>query len=237
MNKITTLFFDLDGTLLPMDMEYFVTNYFKKLAPRFVPFLEPKQFIAHLWSATKAMLTNTNPEYANETVFWEHFTTLVPVPREVLEPLFDDFYHNEFKTLEPFTQPSPIVPEIIDLAHKQGFELVLATNPVFPSVATRERMRWAGIQEYPWKLVTTYENSRYCKPNPEYFQDILKAIGRVPTECLMIGNDMQEDMGASDLGLYTFLVTDGLIDKGSPQYTPTFQGSLTDLKTFFINRK
>jgi len=235
MHKITTLLFDLDGTLLPMNMDYFVTQYMQNLAPRFGSFLEPKQFMAHLWSATSAMITNSDPTYDNSTVFWDCFTALVPEPRSILEPLFNEFYGNDFKNLKSYTQPSPLVPEILDLAKQKGFDLVLATNPVFPSIATQERMRWAGIQDYPWKLVTTYENSRFCKPNLNYFQDILKSLNRVPSECLMIGNDMQEDMVASDLGITTFLITDGLIDKGSPRYTPTFQGSLIDLKEYILS--
>ena len=37
----------------------------------------------------------------------------------------------------------------------------------------------------------------------------------------MIGNDMQEDMVAAELGLATGLILDGLIEPGFPQYTPT----------------
>ena len=235
MNKITTLLFDLDGTLLPMDMHYFAEQYLKRLAPKFIKFLEPKQFIAHLWSATNAMISNNCPELDNQTVFWNHFTSLVPQPREVIEPIFDDFYTNDFQNLSSFTQPTPLARQIIDQAVTQGFSIVLATNPVFPAVATQERMRWAGIADHPWALVTTYENSRFCKPNLNYFLDILKYLGRQPEECLMIGNDMQEDMCASRLGIDTFLVTNCLIDQGKPRYIPSAQGNLDDLSQYIAD--
>ena len=54
-------------------------------------------------------------------------------------------------------------------------------------------------------------------------------VGLKPEECVMIGNDMQEDMVASTLGLSTFLVTDFRIDRGHPAYSVDQQGSLSDL--------
>lgn len=234
MTRITTLLFDLDGTLLPMDMDCFVAQYMQKLAVRFLPILEPQQFIASLWQATNAMIANTEPGSDNSTVFWDRFTRLVPKTRTDLEPLFDDFYSTDFKNLAAFTQPTPLVPEILDLAQQQGLKLILATNPIFPAIATRERMRWAGIADHPWELITTYENSRFCKPNLDYYRDILNHAQLNPGECLMIGNDMQEDMVAAELGLATGLITDGLIDRGAPKYTPTFIGSLGDLKNYLL---
>ncbi len=234
MPRITTLLFDLDGTLLPMNMDYFVAQYMQKLASRFLPILEPKQFIACLWQATNAMITNTEPGCDNETAFWDCFTRLVPQPRTDLESLFDDFYSTEFKNLAYSTQPSPLAPQILDLAKQQGLKLVLATNPIFPAIATWERMRWAGIEDHTWELVTTYENSRFCKPNLNYYRDILDHLHLTPGECLMIGNDMQDDMVAAELGLATGLILDGLIDRGSPQYTPAFKGRLSDLKDYIL---
>ena len=95
------------------------------------------------------MITNTEPGCDNETAFWDCFTRLVSQPRADLESIFDDFYSTEFKSLAYSTQPSPLVPQVLDLAKQQGFKLVLATNPIFPAIATWERMRWAGIEDYP----------------------------------------------------------------------------------------
>ena len=93
-------------------------------------------------------------------------------------------------------------------------------------------MQWAGIDNFSWDLVTTYENSRACKPNPLYFRQIIEEIKVSPEECLMVGNDVQEDLVASTLGMKTFLVTDYLIDRGQPLYQPDHRGSLQDLLSF-----
>lgn len=227
--KIKTFLFDLDGTLLPMDMDHFVAAYLRCIS-RYVDHLfEPKAFISHLWAATSAMMKNLDPEKKNESIFWEHFSQLLRYPREALEPVFDNFYRSKFPALASFTSPNPLASKIIATLVAQEREIVLATNPVFPEIATRERMRWAGIENFPWQLITTYENSRFCKPHPQYYLDILAQIGRQPQECIMIGNDVQEDIAASQVGMHTFLVTDCLIDKGHPSYSPTWQGTLAEL--------
>ena len=46
----------------------------------------------------------------------------------------------------------------------------------------------------------------------------------------MVGNDVQEDMVASELGLKTYLVTDYTIDRGKSNYKIDQRGTLTQLK-------
>ena len=103
---------------------------------------------------------------------------------------------------------------VIKILKEKGVRVVLATNPVFPAVATLNRIRWAGLNSEDFEYITTYENSSYCKPNPSYYQEILAKIGVEPSQCIMVGNDVGEDMVApSQLGMKTFLLTDCLINK------------------------
>ncbi|NLK51000.1 MAG: HAD family hydrolase [Syntrophomonadaceae bacterium] len=233
LERIECLLFDLDGTLLPMDMEIFTNAYFKQLQTRATPYIAPEYLIKYIWAATKAMQENQEPQLTNQEVFWQHFGQYTEYSREFLETVFNAFYEQEFSSLVNVVQPSPLSSEILDLALAQGKRLVLATNPIFPSVATQERMRWAGIDAYPWQLITTYENSRYCKPHLAYYQDILQQLDLTPEKCLMIGNDVQEDVVASQLGIFTYLVTDCLLDAGSPYYEPHRQGCLKELRDWF----
>lgn len=58
--SITTVLFDLDGTLLPMDQDVFIKDYFGRLAKKLVPYgYEPKKLIETVWAGTKAMVKNT----------------------------------------------------------------------------------------------------------------------------------------------------------------------------------
>ena len=63
--------------------------------------------------------------------------------------------------------------------------------------------------------ISYYDNSRYCKPSPGYFTEILDKLGLSAEQCYMVGNDVKDDMSAIALGFEGFLLTDHLIgDKG-----------------------
>lgn len=229
---VTTVLFDLDGTLLPMDKEVFLKQYFGLVAQRFRELISPRYILQYLAAATEAMIADSNPNKTNQQAFLEHFLPLAGHGEETLMPVFNDFYSREFTTLIAFTNPTPHAPMILDQLCRRGIDLVLASNPIFPSPATRERMRWAGVLDYPWSLITTYEDSHFCKPNPLYYQEILDKLGKQPKECLMVGNDTDEDLPAATLGMRTYLVTDCLIDSGKSPYRPDARGTLVELGNY-----
>ena len=71
--KITTILFDLDGTLLPMDNAAFTKGYFKLLAARLAPLgYEPEKLVDAVWSGTAAMVKNDGSQN-NEAAFWKRF--------------------------------------------------------------------------------------------------------------------------------------------------------------------
>ena len=110
--------------------------------------------------------------------------------------------------------------------------MVLATNPLFPAVATYSRIRWTGLTPEDFLLVTTYENATRCKPNPDYYLEILDKLGLVPEECLMVGNDAEEDMIAAQTGMKVFLLTDCLINKKNRDISAFPSGSFPELLTY-----
>ena len=110
-----------------------------------------------------------------------------------------------------------------------GYTLALATNPIFPAIATETRMRWAGLDQGDFVLYTTYENSSYCKPNPAYYRQVLQKLGAHPQECLMVGNDAEEDLVAESLGMKVFLITNCLINKQDQDLSRYPQGDLDAL--------
>ena len=114
----------------------------------------------------------------------------------------------------------------------KGKGVVLATNPLFPSVATRNRASWAGLDISDFLLYTTYENSCYCKPNPKYYIEICEKLKLDPTECLMVGNDVTEDMVAETLGMKVFLLTDCIINKKNKDISAYPHGGFKELKQF-----
>lgn len=225
------ILFDLDGTLLPMDMEMFLNQYFKRLGSFFAQFVEPSRFIKELLIATEAMVKNPG-QFSNEEVFMRTFLPAISQGRTKMEPLFEKFYMEEFPKLKDKVEKNSLAQGIVATAVERGYKIVLATNPLFPQLAIHHRMEWAGIKDYPWQLVTSYEHFNSSKPNINYFKEIADKIGMEPQQCLMVGNDVQEDMVASEIGMGTFLVTDHLIDRQAPQYQIKRKGTLLELKDY-----
>lgn len=225
------ILFDLDGTLLPLDLEVFVHKYFESLAPFLAHLVEPKKLVEELMLATEAMIQN-NGVLTNEEVFMQKFFSAIGQEKTKIYPLFEEFYANHFPKLKKYAGHSVLAEKIVRQAIEKGYRVALATNPVFPEMATRHRMEWAGISQLPWELVTTYENSTFSKPNPKYYQEVCKKLDLAPRECLMVGNDVQEDLVAGTLGMKTYLIIDCLIDRGTPEYKPDYQGSLEEFYEF-----
>ena len=226
---INTILFDLDGTLLPMDQEKFVNVYFKMLAAKLVPYgYEPQQLINAILAGIEAMIKNDGSQL-NEDAFWKRFVDIYGDKVLADKPVFEDFYKNEFQDARSFCGFNPKAAETVRSLKDKGYRVVLATNPLFPSIATESRIRWAGLEPSEFDLYTTYENTPYCKPNLDYYRDILKRIDCRPEECLMVGNDVGEDMVVEALGMQVFLLTDCLINTQKKDITAYPHGSFEQL--------
>ena len=227
--SIRYILFDLDGTLLPMDQDTFIKAYFGRLAANLAPHgYDPKKLIDGIWGGTAAMIKNDGSK-TNEQAFWDFFATVFDKDVRKDEPLFDAYYRTDFQQVQSACGFDPRAAQAIAVIKDMGFTLVLATNPIFPAIATESRMRWAGLNQDDFVLYTTYENSRHCKPNPAYYRDILATLGAKPDECLMVGNDVSEDMIAETLGMKVFLLTDCLINKNNRDISRYPHGSFDEL--------
>ena len=230
--KITTVLFDLDGTLLPMDMNEFIKAYFGGIARHLAPYgYESQKLIDSIWQGTAAMVKN-NGEETNETRFWQGFEAAYGKPAKEDEELFATFYREKFDKVQSSCGYTPAARQIIDTVRACVLRTALATNPIFPAMATERRIAWAGLSTSDFELYTTYENSRFCKPNLDYYRDIMQTLGVLPEECLMVGNDVGEDMIAEQLGARVFLLTDCLINSKGADISVYPHGSYDDLIAF-----
>lgn len=229
---IRYIMFDLDGTLLPMDQELFVKAYVKGLAAKMVPLgFDPQKVVDGLWAGTGAMMKNETG-LRNDELFWKVFCSMVG--DEVLNhtDTIDDFYRNEFQDVAKVCGFAPEAAQVIKEIKELGYQVVLATNPLFPRLATESRVRWAGLRPEDFELITVYDNSYHCKPNPVYYADILREIGAEPDECVMIGNDAKEDTAAEALGIKVFLLTDCLINSDGRDISKYPNGGFKELMEF-----
>lgn len=233
--QLTTVLFDLDGTLFPMEEEGFTKAYFGLMAKKMAKFgYDPEQLVKTIWAGTKAMIKNDGTK-TNEEVFWDLFVSVYGKEKLKDYPEFDAFYHNEFQQVQNICGFNKHAKEIVETVKAKGYRVALATNPLFPSYATESRIRWAGLDKQDFEIVTTYENSHYSKPNPGFYKEVFAKLNVQPEECLMIGNDVTEDMMAKDLGCSVYLLTDMLINKQNKDINDYPHGSSEELLEFIKN--
>ncbi|MDD6302519.1 MAG: HAD family hydrolase [Bacillales bacterium] len=210
---LKAVFFDLDGTLLPLKEEDFVKVYFSSLAEKAAPFgYDSKKLITTIWGGTKKMMNNEGTK-TNYEVFWQHFIEVYGKDRLIdKELIFDKFYKNEFYELKKVCFPNPLAKDIIAFCKDNLEKVVLSTNPIFPYEADVARCSFIDLDINDFDYVTTYENFSYCKPNPKYFIELLSKLNFSCEEVIVFGNNEVEDyLCAKEAGLTCYLVGDYII--------------------------
>lgn len=234
--SIKAVLFDLDGTLLPMDQDKFVMSYLGLLAKRLAPKgYDAQKLMKVMWTGVGAMVKNDG-SCTNEETFWKVFVEAFGEESVKDRPFIDEFYNTEFNQVSQVCGFATEAKEIIELIKEKGIISVLATNPLFPQMATKNRMRWAGLEPEMFTAYTTYEDCHYCKPNPKYYLELLQKLDLKPEECIMVGNDYDEDIVPTKaLGIQGFLLTDCLINKNQQDLSNCPQGGFQELKAYLQN--
>ena len=233
---IKAVCFDLDGTLLPLDIDVFCKQYFSMLAAKMAPHgYEPKAFIGAILSGTKEMYQNDGKR-TNEQVFWDHFCSVFGERARADEPIFAEFYETEFDRARAACGFDADAAPSVKKIQQMGLRVAIATNPFFPRIATYKRLSWAGIPPETVEFFTTYEDAHFSKPNPDYYREVAARLGLAPEECLMVGNDVGEDMVAAKVGMQVFLLTnDYLINKKDEDISTYPHGGFAELLAHIAN--
>ena len=230
---LKAVLFDLDGTLLPMDQKLFTKDYFGRLMRRVCPFgYTPESFLASMQAGITAMVRNDDSR-TNEEAYWEAYTAVSG--KEILNHLdvFEDFYETEFDEVAASCGCNPESARLVHALRERGIRVILATNPMFPRIATQKRIAWAGLTPEDFELYTTYEDFGTCKPNPAYYRTILNRTGLTPDDCIMVGNDVAEDMmAAAEAGIRGFLLTDCLINTPNADIHDYPHGGFEELNAY-----
>ncbi len=231
-DAVKGILFDLDGTLLQVEMKKFIPAYVAGLASCFEDVADRHLFGEVMLASTMALLRNSEGSRSNEDLFLESLNRHLGIERELFNRRLQHYCDNGLLQLTPLVQPLDLSRRILERCFKRGLKVVLATNPVFPRAVIEARLQWGGLLDFPFELVTSYENCRYCKPHPGYFTDILDQVGLAAKECVMVGNDTDHDLSAHRAGMATFLVDTWVVDRGKGAYTADFRGGHLDLFRF-----
>lgn len=207
--------FDLDGTLLPMAFEDFFGKYFHHIGQWMSGVIEPRKLVSAIWESAAKVAANDDERSYNIDVFYAEFGRLTGLDEAMFRAKFADYYANAFDELGAGVKNEPLAAEAVRLLKERGVDVVLATNPLFPENAIEARIRWAGLAPKDFALITHGENMTSAKPNPSYYREILRKTGRTAAECVMVGNDVLEDLCAESVGMRVFwLNTHGINKSG-----------------------
>ena len=203
LNNIKYLLLDLDGTLIHFQIDKFIHQYLQLIQQHFSHLPYAKTVPQWILEGTEKMLSNEGST-TNKEKFSNFFQAKTGMTEEEIWEIFLHFYETDYNNLQRITRPIDGARTFMELAIAKGYKLVIATQPVFPEIAIRKRLSWAGVDHLPYELITDIETMCASKPHPAYFEQILRILDTSNTECLMIGNDWEMDMAAANVGITTF---------------------------------
>ena len=217
------ILFDLDGTLLDIDLGTFLRTYFTAMGDavaQHYPGLDVREAIL---TSTDAM-QRPHPGVTNRDAFNADFAARTGVDLSLPEhsSVFKTFYDEVFPGLGAGYGPAKGARRAVETTLSLGMAVVVATQPIFPRAAIEHRLAWAGLQDLGLDVLTTYEVMHACKPLPDYFREAAAMVGHAPSECAMVGDDRSLDMPAAHVGMRTFFV-------GGATAAADWYGDLNDL--------
>jgi FMN phosphatase YigB (HAD superfamily) len=240
MIKLKAVLFDLDNTLIYFDEHEFFRQYIKKLAPVFSDIWPFEKFYKRLIESVQALLHNDGSK-TNAERFMEHFSKGAEDKAEDLWGRFLQFYLTEFDQFRNLVHVPDGNPDVFQKLKSEDVKLVVASNPVWPLSVQEKRLTWAGLGGFDFDLITHIENTTHCKPNIEYYQEICRLLSVEPESCLMVGNDIINDMVVAKIGMKTYLVENDRADASlslskelrgycdAEAFRPDFQGPLSEV--------
>ncbi|MBD3256426.1 MAG: hypothetical protein GF383_15115 [Candidatus Lokiarchaeota archaeon] len=225
--KFDAILFDIDGTLLDVDMNTFMPEFFAHFSDYFCKKGNSEKITDWLLKALNSV-RNNNGRYTNEYVFLNHFSKYIDTSPKELRNELDLFFRSSFPNLKNITQKKPSARKVVEKAFNHSNNVIISTDPIVPLIAAEKRLEWAGVANFSYNLITTYENSCTTKFSSNYFKNIFKLLQLNPKKCLVVGNET-DDMKSSLHGCSTFLVDDPYITLEPNTPHPTYKGKLIEL--------
>ncbi len=229
------ILFDLDGTLLRVEMRSFISRYIAGLYACCDDLVEHASLQRAMRAGIHLLLETECGKRSNEERLFTFLAARLQLEEDLLRTRFAQFLATGIEPLSDAIIEIPEADSLLRCCQQAQIPLVLATNPVFPQVLIEARCRWAGLDLDYFVLCTSLENSYYCKPQGGYFTEVAAKLGVNPKECLMVGNDTSHDLSATDIGMKTWLIDSYLLERDGPTWKPDYRGSHQDLLDFLQN--
>ncbi len=213
-------------------MNTFIPAYLQALAKRMSQVSDPAVLVKTLMAATRQMVEYPSPDKTLEEKFDAAFYPALGLLRSDVQSVIDSFYIEDFPKLQGLTQYKPEAVQVVQQVFERGDQVAIATNPLFPRTAIFQRLAWAGlpVDKMSYQLIPSYETFHFAKPNPAYFAEFLAQLGWPKIPIVMVGDDVNNDIGAArSLGLPVFWTAKNGSSTWNGQGELPPHGELTDL--------
>ncbi|HEX7557403.1 MAG TPA: DinB family protein [Leptolinea sp.] len=210
LNMISVLF-DLDDTLINNNAEHFTRVYLGVLGKYLKSDVDPQKMVAALLEGTRMMVTKTTIAGTLENTFDRSFYPAIGFSKDQLAGKLGNFYETIFPVLEPETSPRPEAVNVVMECLSHGWNVAVATNPLFPIAAVLHRLKWAGLDSsvIPFTAITSFDTYHFAKPQPAFFSEVAARISAFDHPVVMIGNDLNDDIiPAGNAGIPAFWLND-----------------------------
>ena len=204
VNGIRHLLVDLDGTLLgnrsvPLGIDF---------AHRAIGILRSRggwRKAVGTLLAIEREFRRPSPDFTNDRRVVDLVSRQMKISAEESRKLLKEGVGAIFPNLKRHFFPIEGAKEFLDWA-KDHYSLTLATNPVWPREIVELRLEWAGIDPKIFGYLTDVTRMKACKPEAQYFNEILEKRGFTAQESLLIGDNTKMDLPATQTGIRVFIV-------------------------------
>ena len=205
--------FDMDETLLSINLNAFILRYFKDVSSMLADI--GRRSRGGTMARLGTILVDLN---ANRRSGTDNRTNL-------------EFYQEEVERRCGIRLSDPLIYEAFTYYDREVLPYknddVINAHASFPQGAIECRMGWGDLADAPFELVTHMGNTTRCKPDATYYLEQLQVMGLEPHEVLMVGNDPKRDFPSPDCGIQT-----AFVGQGKPSRA-TWRGTMEDFARDF----
>ena len=208
---IKAVLLDLDNTLLRNPDRQWVAAFRQQWDRYFAERYGIKQASIALRNAIGCLNPAPATYRTNADAILDALALELPLAKAELRVAVAGFYASDYRRLKATTAPIALAAELVESLLEQNVLVAIATNPLFPEAATRERIGWAGLSGYlsDFAFITHSENMRFAKPSAAYFAETVARVGVEPDETLLVGDSAHNDIApASAIGIHTWQVNE-----------------------------
>jgi HAD superfamily hydrolase (TIGR01549 family) len=211
---IKGVFLDLDNTLLVNPDSVFAPEYLRLADQFFMERWGKPGLSSVILQTVRAMIGTRDMQRTNSDVAIDILALATEKSIDEIRAGFDQFYESVYPQLRDCTQPFPIAASLVKALQDLKLTVVIATNPLYPAEAIRQRLAWAGLADdlNAYALVTHAENMHFAKPDPAFYAEALARVGLEPDEVFMVGDNPHNDIKpAQIIGMHTYQVTSSAV--------------------------